>query len=316
MRIPRWGTTLALAVGIALVGPASVVQAASATTLGPAVHVWHMSVRVPAGWTLNGPNRSYGTTTWTLSGSSGQVQLASTPLSPHDDPEQLLPWANGRFVFRSPQGPGGMMVQLVTQNGTEDRLTVQLNHPDAALTRAIINSWTHPQKLTVTGSVVKLEHIHNRYSFYDRSYGTARDGWILAGGEVAGPAESWDLFETKNHGKTWTLEKYTGTGRACQPADAACHFLFSAGDTALRFWNARDGVLAQAEFAYNGASVYWTSDGGKVWRSTLIHLPSEPQAVAIARSKGVLRLTVEFSDHLAKEVWLSQDGGASWRESR
>jgi len=315
MRVLRWCTTVAGAIGLLAVGPAVGVQAASTASLGPTVRVWHMTVRVPSGWTLSGPSRAYGTTTWTISGSSGQVQLDSTPLSPRENPQQLLPGPNGRFVWRTPQGPDRTMVQLVTRSGTEDSLTVQLNHPDAALSRAIIDSWTHPPELTVTDSAIRLEHLHSANIAYQRSYGTTQDGWILASGGAAGPEELWDLFETKNHGKTWTLEKYSGFGRTCQAVDASCHFLFSAGDTVLRFWNSRDGVLAQADFAYNGASVYWTRDGGKVWRSTLIPLPSEPLSVSMARSSGMLRLTVDFSGDVASEVWLSQDGGASWYQS-
>ncbi len=286
------------------------------TALGATIHLWHMSLRVPKGWKLVGRETSAGATVWTIRGASGQAQLTSAPLSPRRDPEQLLPWPDGRYVLRTSSGFRAVLVQLTTQNGTDDDLSV---HPrsglgGASLIQAIEGSWTHPPLMTVTRAVSELEQLHRRGDYPDSlSYGTAKDGWLLAPGGGTGPQAMWDLFQTTDHGRTWRLERQTQLQGHCVSSMPACEFPMSGGDAALRFWNAEDGVIAQAGFAYNGASVYRTTDGGKTWTLTSISLPSEADTVALRRVQGMLVLAIAFSStKVPREVWYSRDGGVTW----
>ncbi len=286
------------------------------TSLGPTIHLWHMSLRVPKGWKLVGRETSAGATVWTIRGASGQAQLTSTSLSPRRDPEQLLPWPNGRYVLRTSSGPRGVLVQLTTQNGTEDTLTVHLRSGlvGASFIQAIEGSWTHPPLMTVNRAVTQLEHLHQSGVYpYSLSYGTAAEGWLLTPGGGTGPQDMWDLFQTTDHGRTWRLERQTQLQGHCVSSMPACAFPMTGGDATMRFWNAEDGVIAQAGFAYNGASVYRTTDGGRAWTSTGLSLPSEPDTMALRRVHGVLVLTITFFvGKVPTEVWYSRDGGASW----
>ena len=162
------------------------------TALGPTIHLWHMSLRVPKGWKLVARETSAGATVWTIRGTSGQAQLTSTPLSPRRDPEQLLPWPNGRYVWSTSSGPREVLVQLTTQKGTEDTLAVHLRSGlgGASLIPAIVGTWTHPPLMTVNRAVTQLEQLHRRGDYpYSLSYGTVDEGWLLApgGGTVPKP---------------------------------------------------------------------------------------------------------------------------------
>ncbi len=286
------------------------------TALAPTIHLWHMSLRVPKGWKLVARETSAGATVWTIRGASGQAQLTSTPLSPRRDPEQLLPWPNGRYVLRTSSGPREVLVQLTTQKGTEDTLAVHLRSGlgGASLIPAIVGTWTHPPLMTVNRAVTQLEQLHRRGDYpYSLSYGTADEGWLLAPGGATGPQAMWDLFQTTDHGRTWRLERQTQLQGHCVSSMPACEFPMSGGDATLRFWNAEDGVIAQTDFAYNAASVYRTTDGGKTWFLTSISLPSEAGTVALRRAQGMLVLTIAFSSRsIPPEVWYSGDGGVAW----
>jgi photosystem II stability/assembly factor-like uncharacterized protein len=284
--------------------------------MGPTIHVWHMAVRVPTGWHIVGRETFADSTVWTIRGAPGQAQLTSTPLSPRRDPEQLLPFPDGRYVLRTSSGPGAVLVQMTTHHGTADTLMVHLRSGlgGASLIQAITGGWTHPPLMTVNQVVSKLEQLHRRGDYsYSLSYGTADEGWLLAPGGGTGPQAMWDLFQTTDHGRTWQLERQTQLEGHCLSSLPACAFPTSGGDAALRFWNAEDGVIAQAGFAYHGASVYRTMDGGRTWAVVGLALPSEPDTMALRRVHGVLMLTITFwVAKVPTEVWYSRDGGASW----
>lgn len=287
-------------------------------SLGPPLRLGQMTLRTPPTWKITGTSRSSGTTAWTVAGPSGLVQLHSTTLNPHD-PLDLLPLRSNpdsRYRLRQTSNQGHTVtIRLITREGTRDSLMADIGNP--AIMRAVLQSWTHPPVLSVTGAATRLAALDKRYQNggLHLSYGTAADGWLLAAGPAATVQETWDLFHTTDGGKTWHLEQ-PSAGEGCNPFPMPpdCRFLDSSGQTTMRFWNARDGVIAQADMVANQATIFRTRDGGKSWMSNGIALPDHPNEVALQQTSGGLALTVAFNPHRPKETWISHDGGASWSQ--
>ncbi|PSR20222.1 MAG: hypothetical protein C7B45_15940 [Sulfobacillus acidophilus] len=292
------------------------------------IRLWHMSLTVPVGWKLTSRSVSLGETTWTIEGSFGSATITSLPLSPKSNVWQLLPIQPGNdaaipthaspYLARTVASAGHQeTVWLLTAHGTADSLTVNLNNPTAhpALMHQILSGWKHPPLMTVTKAVTKMEHLKHWYAIgnYVLSFPTAHSGWLLAAGPPATAQESWYLFHTTTGDRTWQLERYT-VWQGCESATEPpiCNFLRSAGEAAMLFWNAQDGVIAQATFPVNFALIYRTTDGGKIWSATSLKLPTEPQSASLHQTSHHLYLTLTFYRQ-PTEIWVSNNGGVSWR---
>lgn len=258
------------------------------------------------------------------------MTLTRTPFSLNANPDQLLPLQpNGEgvipldaspYLSRSPSySDHEVTIDLVTKSGSLDSLGIDLTNDtvNSRLAHDIIASWRHPSRLTVTEAVVKLEHAHNWYQSitYNLRDGTRRQAWLLVGGAPATAQQSWYLFDTTNRGKTWSLERYTvwqGCRSATEPP--VCSFLRSAGQTSMLFWNGEDGLIAQANFSSNKATLFRTSTGGKTWSPLIISLPQQPESLLLHRHHGIIVLTVIFFGLTPKETGYSRNGGATWTE--
>lgn len=286
-----------------------------------------MSVAVPKPWKLSGRRVSSGTTTWTITGPNGELQLTSAPLA-RGNPDPLLPLQPGDggviptgqspYLERSTDYSGYEFTeQFIAANGTQCSLTLDMYDRSARspVAQQIIRSWHHLPVLTPTEAVTKMEHLRNWYDAsigYDLSYGNSRDGWLLAAAQPGTAQQSYYLFHTVNDGTSWQLERYTvwaGCASATQPP--VCAFLRSAGETAMRFWNGADGVIALADFAAPDVGIYRTIDGGTTWSEKTLVLPQQAENVILRQAGTALVLTVMFYGRRPQR-WKSTNGGVSW----
>lgn len=323
-----WSGLLAMVVSVGgALTPGATPPSASSTPTQHTIHVWQMSVVVPTQWQLSGRRVSSGTTTWTIMGPNGEVQLTSTPLA-RSNPDQLLPLQPGDegviptgqspYMERSTGYSGYEYTeQFIAANGTQCSLTLDMYNRStrSPVARQIIRSWHHLPVLTTTEAATKLEHLHNWYDAaigYDLSYANRRDGWLLAAGQPATAQQSYYLFHTMNGGKSWQLERYTvWAGCVSAAVPPVCAFLRSAGETSMRFWNETDGIIALADYVGAGVQIYRTIDGGKAWSDKMLRLPQQAENVVLRQAGTALILTVTFYGRRPQR-WKSMNGGVSW----
>jgi hypothetical protein len=135
-----------------------------------------------------------------------------------------------------------------------------------------------------------------------------RDRWIVIGGNPATAQEEFALFRTTNGGHSWTLADYTTfTGRN--------NFLGMVGDPALYFWNANDGIVAEAASFGQSIEIQYTTDGGAQWITAKVPKVGEPSgsgAPVITRSpNGTLNVTAVISPKKSVTVQ-STNNGKTW----
>lgn len=316
MGLKRWALAMALGVGALLLS-----SAGGETFHHPQLNsryyrlkLWHMSVSVPHGWTLTAATRTNATTTWTVTGTAGTLQLSSTPLQPLGNAEQILPMQPGTGAAiptgSSPYQTTSLTYhghqfaeQVLSRNGTLYTLTLDMAPLPirSPIAQHIIGSWKHAPRISVSEAVHRLQHLqywyYDQFPDYSQSFANPRDGWILVGAQPAGPQESFYLFQTASGGRTWRLERYTiwqGCLTGSHPMQ--CNFLHSAGSVSMLFWNARDGAIVQMEFPTQRLAAWMTDNGGRTWQVS--HIPvygSRPLAgVRMARRDGRLTLTMLF----------------------
>ncbi len=323
-----WPGLLIMVVSVGgAISPGTAPARASSTSARHTIHVWQMSVAVPAQWQLTGRSASSGTTTWTISGPEGELQLTSTPLA-RSNPDQLLPLQPGDggvipagqspYMERSTGYSGyEYQEQFIAVNGTQCSLTLDMYYRTvrSPVAQRIIRSWHHLPVLTPTKAAIKIQHLRNWYDAsigYDLSYGNNRDGWLLTAGQPGTAQQSYYLFHTVNGGLSWQLQRYTvwaGCASATQPP--VCAFLRSAGETSMWFWNGSDGIIALADYAGAGVQIYRTIDGGKTWSDKMLGLPQPAENVVLRQAGTALILTVMVYGRRPQR-WKSTNGGVSW----
>lgn len=291
------------------------------------IHLWKNSVSVPSGWKLIGRGQSMGTTSWTIGGMSGQLNITATPLTPHNA-MQLLPIqpSGGGQITRgqspysqiSTQYSGDQVTDQITgANGTQYVFTLNMfdTTVNSREARHIRSGWRHEPVITVTQAVkrlIQLRRLPNSYPPSLLSLIKARDEWLLVAGEPATAQESYFLFRSVDGGSSWTLERYTIWNGCANPESPQCLFIGAAGPVAMKFWSGRDGIIANGFFAGESLDFIRTTNGGMTWEAVPgIKLPGPAEKVSMSGTSDALTVTIWFYN---RPTWVerSTDGGVHW----
>ncbi len=292
----------------------------------PAYHrirVADMSLAVPSGWREAKTSSSNGTTTWTAQSSFGSfVELTASP--PVSNPFQLLPmlpadggaFPPGQSPYETASVRGNTISQeILGRTGVLYSFSVQAVTPRMA--QRIWRSWTHPPVSSVAAAVKLIETLQRApgggvFPDYARSFGTARDGWIMVGAMPGAGQEAYVLFETRDGGRNWSLERYTVWG-PCAPANSSpCTFPGLAGSLSMTFWNSHDGAVVQATTVLDALSFYRTQNGGRTWTASRIPVPHPANTAAVHYRNGRLLLTIRYFGPYPSMQEVSTDGGITW----
>ncbi len=281
------------------------------------VHIGQMAVTIPRQWRASLPLRQFGTTTWTFEGPGEQVQLSRQ--SEQTNAWQLLPMvpifpgsgvSSGATVYQdSLQTSGAITRQVLSATGTVYTVSISGRAMSMALEHQILASWRHPPVSTVTDAVHRM--ITAGLPEFQEDFATSQDGWILAGGAPGAGQEVYYLFDTRSHGKTWSLERYT-RGSWCRSQAPRCEFIAGAGYQRMLFWNAADGIIASASSLVDRVSVLRTFNAGKTWTPLLIKTSISANGIRLIDRRGVLILTVLGINGQRPWTVQSINSGQSW----
>lgn len=302
------------------------------STGGPAMwlQLGHIRLMLPPGWKRQSPKAGpLGSQSLTAtSANGGRLTLHQLALK-GSNIYQLLPqlpkpsgltqnaW-NSRpyFTESSTEISGVIHFQMtdLTASGVEDVVTLQVSSQDASTVAAIQRSLKVPEPATIKDAVHLLltkSQPGVGLPLASAQAGQGR-GWLLAGGPPATAQEGWFLFHTQNGGKTWSIEAETTWSAPFKT------FPDTVGTPAMRFWNAKDGLIAMPSYASAGLFVYRTTDGGTSWTESQLATPGQPnngKAPQITLNADG-RMTLNATLYSGKTVqFTSTNGGATWNRS-
>ncbi|PSR23873.1 MAG: hypothetical protein C7B45_00875 [Sulfobacillus acidophilus] len=199
----------------------------------------------------------------------------------------------------------------LTDKGYDEALSVTVPASQRDQLLAAIKTLKSPPVATPTDIVHFMQSharaVHKYLAFADDQL-NARDRWIVIGGNPATAQEEFALFRTIDGGHSWTLADYTTfTG--------SHNFLGVVGAPALHFWNANDGIVAEASAFGQTIEIQYTTDGGVQWTNADVPEVGEPSGsaapVITRKANGTLDVTAVIYPKKSVTVQ-STNNGRTW----